>query len=651
MAHNITYRADIDGLRAVAVLSVVLFHIDFDWVPGGYTGVDIFFVISGFLITQIIGREIEEGRFSVPAFYVRRIRRILPVFYTVTAVTMLAGFVLLLPEDFIGLAVSMCYAILFMANIYFSKEQGYFAISSDEKPLLHTWSLSIEEQYYFIWPLLLLLFYVLGQITFKQPKKLHQKTAITLTLGLVVAGFAFTQHALASSDATPALYMMLQTRFAELMEGSFVALLPIGIHQRLNAGLSYLGAALIAVGLFALNKDSVFPGYNALLPCLGAACVIYAGRNADHPRPRLNKALSLPFVVWVGLISYSLYLWHWPVLAYMRYIYGQYELPISWIVLAVVMTTILATLSYRYVEQRTKNLRLSFPKAFLGLFMLPAALLVGTTYLAKYRSTDTYPAELISYGQDVCHGNFDQHCVRGAVGLAPTVLVTGDSHAASLNSFIDVVGRHEGWSANVFSAGSCSPVFGLDETVLAGWAHEPCNALKRYVHDNYQRYDAVVLASQWAFQLGMEDAKSDPAYLEKLEQTLREIARSIPVYVVSDVPSLAVSPFRTLRFAPVGRIMDRPAPTDYLQANKVIKDLVLSIPNVHYVDLSNAYAKFSPQGMYRGKAAYFDGHHLNIYGSTALGHLFVDAGQHIVRAENGGTQPSQLATAHQLSTP
>src|SRR5690606_1672705 len=207
------------------------------------------------------------------------------------------------------------------------REKGYFDISSDEKPLLHTWSLSIEEQYYFIWPLLLLLFYMVGQAVFKQARKLNQKTAIALTLALVVGGFMFAQQALVSSDADPAQYMMLQTRFSELMEGSFVALLPVGTHQRLNAGLSYLGGVLVLLGLFTLNKDSIFPGYNALLPCLGAACLIHAGPIAERPNPGLNKILSLRLVVWVGLLSYSLYLWHWPVLAYLRYVYGQYELP------------------------------------------------------------------------------------------------------------------------------------------------------------------------------------------------------------------------------------------------------------------------------------------------------------------------------------
>lgn len=158
LSTSIRYRADIDGLRTVAVLSVLFFHIDHTWVPGGYTGVDIFFVISGFLITRIIATDIEKGRFSLRWFYVRRIRRILPVFYTVTLVTMLAGYVLLLPADLHAFLSSVRHAVLFAANIYFSKDQGYFDISADEKPMLHIWSLSIEEQYYFIWPLLLLLF-------------------------------------------------------------------------------------------------------------------------------------------------------------------------------------------------------------------------------------------------------------------------------------------------------------------------------------------------------------------------------------------------------------------------------------------------------------------------------------------------------------
>ncbi|HLU16100.1 MAG TPA: acyltransferase, partial [Burkholderiaceae bacterium] len=346
LSTNIRYRADIDGLRTVAVLSVLLFHIDYTWVPGGYTGVDIFFVISGFLITRIIATDIEKGRFSLRWFYVRRIRRILPVFYTVTLVTMLAGYVLLLPADLHAFLSSVRHAVLFAANIYFSKDQGYFDISADEKPMLHIWSLSIEEQYYFIWPLLLLLFYATGHVVFKQSKKISQPVAIAFTSIFIVVGFAYTQHALQSNPGATKYYFILQTRFSELMIGSLVALLPLLRSKALLRLFAYAGLALVLSGFVVLNKHSLFPGLNALLPCVGAALLIYSGQYKGPTLTLVHKALGLRAIASIGLLSYSIYLWHWPILAYMRYVYGSYSLPGHWVAVAVLLTFGFAFLSY-----------------------------------------------------------------------------------------------------------------------------------------------------------------------------------------------------------------------------------------------------------------------------------------------------------------
>ncbi len=255
----IRYRADIDGLRAIAVLSVLLFHINFNWVPGGYTGVDIFFVISGYLITGIIGREIEQGRFSLQAFYVRRIRRILPVFYVVLACSAAMGTVLLLPVDLHAFLASLRRAIFFTANVYFSKDRGYFDIAADEKPLLHTWSLSIEEQFYFIWPLTMLLFYAIGARLLKQPKVLNQSTALTLTACLAVVGILYAQWMLVRHPGETRWYFLLQTRFSELMIGALIAVAPsVAASNAWRQTMAWLGSLLITLGLFSLTKDSLW---------------------------------------------------------------------------------------------------------------------------------------------------------------------------------------------------------------------------------------------------------------------------------------------------------------------------------------------------------------------------------------------------------
>ncbi|MGB3837194.1 acyltransferase family protein [Castellaniella sp.] len=619
----IRYRADIDGLRAVAVLSVLLFHINFNWVPGGYTGVDIFFVISGYLITGIIGREIEQGRFSLRAFYVRRIRRILPVFYVVLACSAAAGAVLLLPADLHAFLASLRRALYFTANVYFSKDRGYFDIAADEKPLLHTWSLSIEEQFYFIWPLTLLLFYAIGTRFFKQRRVVNQSATIALTACLAVAGIAYAQWMLVQHPGETRWYFLLQTRFSELMIGALIAIVPFRSSSAAwRRAMAWLGGLLIALGLFALTKNSLFPGLNALLPCTGAALLIYSGQGVETPTWP-HELLAHRAMAGLGLLSYSMYLWHWPVLAYMRYVYGSYALPWLWVVGVVASTIALSLLSYQYVECRTKSLAVTFPRAFLGIFLIPAALLAACTYWVQaVRPVTPQPAELTSYGTDVCHGNFSKRCVRGAPGKQPTVLVIGDSHAAALNEFIDVVGRHEGWAARVLTASSCSPMFGYDEKVLPSWAQKPCVDLKAYVSDHYAEYDAVVIASFWAYQLGMTEIQADPHYLDRLTETLHKISVSVPVYVVSDVPRLSVSPFREIYFQRLGLNVKRPSSRVTMRANSIVRNVVEKVANTRWIDLGSTLANFQ-RGGYQGKPTYFDEQHLNVYGARELGALFV----------------------------
>lgn len=628
----ISYRADIDGLRAVAVLSVLLFHIDFTWVPGGYTGVDVFFVISGFLITRIIGQDIEDGRFSLRWFYVRRIRRILPVFYTVVLTTIAVGAVLLLPEDLHSLLSSVRHAVFFSANIYFSRDKGYFDISADEKPLLHIWSLSVEEQYYFVWPLLLLIFYTIGHLIFRQARRLGQPAAVILTSAFALVGYVYAQHLLTKSPAATDLYFLIQTRFSELMTGSMVALLPLCDKTWVRRVLSYAGVGLLLAGLVMLSKDSIFPGYNALLPCLGAAMLIYAGQGGESGRTWIQRALSLRAMTIVGLGSYSIYLWHWPVLAYMRYVYGSYRLPTPWIIQAVVLTFLLAFLSYRYVERGTKTATIGFGRAFFGVFLAPALLMVAITYgLESARPPLKLDSELTSYGRDLCHGSLDKSCERGDPEKGATILMVGDSHAAALNSFIDVVGRHEGWAADVVTGSGCSPVFGFDHNILPNYARKPCSDLKDYFEQRYRDYEAVFLASLWARQLGMRDDQFDRDYIAKLEVTLRAISHVVPVYVFSDTPRLTISPSRALHLSNLGLRIDREPTEEHVRANKIVKAMVQDIPNVYWVDLSPALEGFDHMSAYKGKPTYFDDHHLNIYGSEALGELFIQSGAAIIR--------------------
>ncbi|MCX5591602.1 acyltransferase family protein [Alcaligenes endophyticus] len=619
------YRADIDGLRTIAVMSVFLFHANSSWMPGGYIGVDIFFVISGFLITRIIAREIENGDFSLKMFYVRRIRRILPVFYTVVLASIFVGAWVLLPEDLHSLLDSARYAVFFAANVYFAQDKGYFDISADEKPLLHLWSLSIEEQYYFVWPLLLMLLYALASRWNEKLRALKENLIIGFTALFVIAGFVYTQYMLITRPGDANTYFLLQFRFGELMIGSLTALLAVWKSRLGMRMLAYAGAILVFLGLWTLDRDSVFPGVNALYPCVGAAFIIYSGQaGGGGGSTAIHRWLGLKPMSLVGLLSYSIYLWHWPILAFMRYVYGSYSLPWQWILYAFVFTFALAFLSYYLIERNTKGAKLSLGKAFICMFLIPAALVyVVAEKLEASRPVTPKSLELANYGTDVCHGVDSGQCVRGDRNLSPTVLVTGDSHAAMFNSFIDVVGKHEGWAAVVRTGSSCSPVFGFNETLLPVSAQQPCADLKEFVEESYGDYQAVIFASYWAYQLGLIEKGADPLYLTRLEQTLRSMAERAPVYVLSDVPRLPVHPFRQEHFSRIGLLVDRQLSALHMQANEVIRKIVEKIPNVYWIDLSAALSGFDYMSIYSGKPVYFDDNHLNVYGSSSLGELFI----------------------------
>ena len=297
------YRADIDGLRAIAIVPVVLYHAGFPGLKGGFVGVDVFFVISGFLMASLILSEIDQGAFSLGHFYERRVRRIFPALFATIAASAVAAWLLFMPIEFQYFSRSAMAAALFGSNILFWQESGYFDAAAELKPLLHTWSLAVEEQFYIVFPLLML---VIARFR-------RQWTGwILCTLLLVSFGLSIWQV----ESAPVAAFYLLPSRFWELLLGAVLAL---GLVPRSNSpivaqALVLVGIILIGVAVFAYDEDTSFPGLSALVPCLGAALVIH-GRAEDTP---IGRALSWPPLVFIGLISYSLYLWHWPVIVFQR---------------------------------------------------------------------------------------------------------------------------------------------------------------------------------------------------------------------------------------------------------------------------------------------------------------------------------------------
>ena len=350
-----SYRPDIDGLRAIAVLSVVLFHFAHLVLPGGYLGVDIFFVLSGYLITQIIHGEILAGRFTVTGFYERRVRRIVPALLLVLACSSVVAAALLLPADLMGFGRALLATLAFFANMYAWRDTNYFSPLADQKPLLHTWSLGVEEQFYIFFPLLLWL------LARRWPR-LVLPAIILITL----SSFALDVLAQKAGAGTFAFFS-LPTRAWELGIGAIVALAP---HAKASAAAvtspwrslgAILGLALIGAGLF-LPELFPSPMPDPVLAVLGTALIVRIGQSATTPVSRL---LGLAPLVWVGLISYSLYLWHWPVIVFSKYWLVRELQPIE-IAAAWTFMFLAAWLSWRYVERPFRSRKFPVRRLYAG---------------------------------------------------------------------------------------------------------------------------------------------------------------------------------------------------------------------------------------------------------------------------------------------
>jgi peptidoglycan/LPS O-acetylase OafA/YrhL len=343
-SHVIRYRADVDGLRAIAVLSVVFFHLSARLLPGGYLGVDVFFVLSGYLITSIVWREASDGQFSVVRFYDRRIRRIVPALLFLLTITTLVSVALLLPADLIGYGKSLLATVAFVPNIYFWRDTNYFSPNAAEKPLLHVWSLGVEEQFYILFPLILLAF-----------ARWWPRGALPM-IGMLTAGsLAANVAALHVGGESPAFFL-LPTRAWELGIGALLALLPASVApQALRANVVAL------IGMILLIFEIVHP--LPLVPLLpmaaptvaAVALLIVAG---EHASPPVNRVLRFPPLVFLGLISYSLYLWHWPVFVFGKY-YLVRELRPSETAAALVLMTACAVVSWRFIESPFRSKRMS----------------------------------------------------------------------------------------------------------------------------------------------------------------------------------------------------------------------------------------------------------------------------------------------------
>jgi peptidoglycan/LPS O-acetylase OafA/YrhL len=512
MHSTLPHRADIDGLRAVSILLVVGYHAH--WIPGGFIGVDVFFVISGFLISHIIITQASNGNFSFVDFYSRRIRRIFPALVAVLIATYLLGWIILLPGDFSLLGKNIAAGVAFVSNLFQLSQLGYFAPDGAENPLLHLWSLGIEEQFYIVWPPILLMIFRSQRRRFWIAAIAATSFAVSLLIFFGYKDWSF--------------YSPL-SRAWELLAGGMVAdwYIDRAERQRLAARsqdlLATIGLAAILVAALWLKTDSLFPGFYALLPVAGAVLIIVS------PESRINSGLlSTRLMVIIGLISYPLYLWHWPLLSYLAIVRdGVPTILEVW--LAVILAFILAWLTYRFIElpvrrQNRAVLKLSSALAVVGAVGLLTVAASG--YSFRFSPEIREIASLDSYSnigfQNKCFleapgSRFAPDCIEP--GSKPLLFLWGDSSAAAFYSGLKNAEAIFPFRLALFAAPGCSPILG-----------NKCEKTNALAFDYLQSSapEIVLLHAMW-------DRTDD---LEKLRETIGRLkAIHVPrIVILGPVP-------------------------------------------------------------------------------------------------------------------
>ncbi|WP_434571580.1 acyltransferase [Pseudomonas sp. Z3-6] len=622
---NTNYRPDIDGLRALAVILVLLFHFDLG-VPGGFVGVDVFFVISGYLITEVIRNAIDAGRFSFFNFYARRLLRLHPALIVTVGGAMGAGFVLMDPAAFIGLADSAKYAIFSASNFYFWLNQGYFDASAQTQPLLHTWSLAAEWQFYVVWPIILW-----------AALKVSEKFLALLLAVMTVGSLAASQIMLGYDSS--AAYFMMPFRVFELSIG---ALLVFVSKRRLDSNVESViagsGIVLIVFSGFFLDSNSPFPGLRALIPCLGAAAFIYAGRSAVGALFRTRAMVA------TGLISYSVYLVHWPIAVFYKYyVFRSITLPEKLVLLAA--SFVLGTILYLSVERlfmgkwkHVKSVGLTAVAASV------ATLAYGSVQVIERSGiTSRIPAEYLKFASDPVNFHTNNYGGYG-YSLEPILgdakgrlvgVMAGDSYALQYAKGIDNELKGKGLALSGVFRHGC--ILSKEYTrILNNVPRQDCKDAYAKALSKLEGNDLpFILAQSWSGYSNKiadhegknieRDGKRE--YSDVIEDILLRARIDIgdrPFFIVGSQPFLyekinAVSCLLRPRYVAQGceaLLEFSLEESSSFQINKTLKRFASSYPNTFYIDAASALCRDGICKTVRdGKILYSDATHLSLEGS------------------------------------
>ncbi len=632
------YLPHLDGLRAIAVVFVIVYHTDLGLLPGGFIGVDIFFVLSGFLITNQLSGAINNGQFRFRDFYLRRIRRLIPAYTAVSLASMVAGYYFLLPKNFVYHAKLTGLAFLSVGNFYIENtSSGYFAPQSAEIPLLHTWSLSVEEQFYLVWPALLL--WLL---------KVARRGNRLLLLG---GGFAlclwWSQWQALHEPAVA--YYLLPARFCELLVGALLSI-SMGRLPRLTPGAAngfqVLGLALLFAGAFMFGAGTVFPGLNAMVVCLATALLIYAGSTSSA----MASVLATAPMVLVGRLSYSLYLWHWPVFAFWRYSEG--ELSPTQVLVAVVLSFLLALMSWHAIEKPFRyGWKKPFAPTFGFLYALPFAVIFALFLLID--ADDGIPArfgerQAVIEAIESRPAAYNDRCGPASQSGCINVLLIGDSHAEHFGPFLRALsGPVNKVAITSATNGFCPPLLGLvpvevEDQGLTKKVNEVCLGRNKRLLADVSDYQYVVLAAYWALpqikpgKVFYAETAAGPFSLQASMQVLRSSLfatvkhitdqGSTPV-IILDNPTITKTAlkcsYKRARYAQFKEpcvISRAEADLQRSRITPIFAELAAQFPQVRFINPLNLLCDQRTCSALFGKMpVYRDRNHLNAVGSRVLG--------------------------------
>ena len=631
-----TYRPDIDGLRAVAVIAVILFHLNANWLPGGFLGVDIFFVISGYLIGGILYRELSTNTFSLKRFYLRRMRRILPAFFAVVVFTLIVGAQLMVPgsDEWNTARSSAKWSVFFGGNFFSALNTDYFAPTVEVQPLNHLWSLAVEEQFYFIYPLILwAIMGIIKRILPPASSSLTRCVNVVLT-ALAIASFALAFLPISLHGTALVSYYLPHLRFGELLIGAILAVaVAQGNLQPSAKTATFVGSLSILVLIACLvlpfpNTTPWFPGFAAALPCIASAGIIYAGARPYW----FASALSHRAVVFVGKISYSLYLWHWPLLAFAHYALGR-ELSNTVLATAALLIVLLSLASYYLIEQPLRHLQWSFGRTGLVYYLLPTLLVAGL-----YMQGRTTPDEMRPYVQrgslNVGELNFAYKTIGDSLA-ENNILIIGNSYTIQLHDFFDKVAKHEGWKATFSGVSAHFPNFTtkvqsisaqdyareLPHVGQKGEEKKELDLLRtRRIAGELNQYNTVIISLNWWHEEFLEKA------LQRVEKNIARFQKegkqvilvhscyTYNTYRVAETYHKVMGKGNGLAYVLPTPILQNENYTKALNNFRKVKQTISThYPQVRWVDLT----LFLPSDlMVDGKTVLCNGTHINIYGAN-----------------------------------